>query len=496
MRVWRVSGVLFLIGAEALLYGYSYPFFSLALAKHDLPTWLIGFNASLAGVGILLVGPFLPRAIDVLGLNKLVAGLFAVAALAFLAILTFNSLPVWFAARLVMGACFSALWTTTEIWLNGVVDDRRRGRIVAGSSTLYALCQFVAPMVLGATGVVGSLPLVLAMIPLAAGAVVSLLIRNPANAEHEEPQRGGIGAAMSLGKIVIVVAFLSGIGETAMQALLPLYGLAHGLNDAGAARLVAIFGLGEATLVLALGWMADRYGRNFTLMFTAIVATATMALMPLAGGNSFFLAPVLFAAGGTIAGIYALGVILIGQDFRGQQLAIVSTGFGMAYSAGSVIGATPIGSLVDIFGPEALPVSIAIGFAGLTGFLARSARKPKLDTSTTVELSALPEIKFDLSFLFEPPPAGLTAPSMADAYAPVTMDVDGLPEIEFDLSFLGQPQHRPETAPSEPAAPPLQPHWQERTLEDWFRQRAAEVAQRALQRQAMSDAFRPLRQAS
>ena len=49
MRSWRVAGVLILIGAEALLYGFSYPFFSLALEKRELANWLIGLNASLAG---------------------------------------------------------------------------------------------------------------------------------------------------------------------------------------------------------------------------------------------------------------------------------------------------------------------------------------------------------------------------------------------------------------------------------------------------------------
>ena len=32
-RNWRVIGILFLIAAEAILYGFSYPFFSLALEK-------------------------------------------------------------------------------------------------------------------------------------------------------------------------------------------------------------------------------------------------------------------------------------------------------------------------------------------------------------------------------------------------------------------------------------------------------------------------------
>ena len=97
---WRVAGILFLIGAEAILYGYSYPFFSLALAKHGIANWLIGVNASLAGAGILIVGPFLPRLIAALGLRRLVAGLFLVSLLSFGLLLVVDATVVWFAVAL------------------------------------------------------------------------------------------------------------------------------------------------------------------------------------------------------------------------------------------------------------------------------------------------------------------------------------------------------------------------------------------------------------
>ena len=99
MKVWRIAGVLALIGAEALLYGYTYPFFSLALEKRELANWLIGLNASLAGAGILIVGPALPWLIARLGVRILVAALFAVSLLSFGAILAVDNLVVWFAAR-------------------------------------------------------------------------------------------------------------------------------------------------------------------------------------------------------------------------------------------------------------------------------------------------------------------------------------------------------------------------------------------------------------
>jgi len=504
MRLWRVLGVLTLIGAEALLYGYTYPFFSLALEKQGLATWLIGLNASLAGAGILIVGPVLPRLIDRFGIRKLVAGQFAIALLSFVAILVANHIIVWFAARFVMGACFAALWTTTEIWLNGVVDDRQRGRIIGASGTLYATCQFLGPVILGGVGVTGSLPLVVAIIPLAIGVAVALMIP-PALGEAEEEENLGdtrsLKLALTLAGALVAAAFLGGIGETAMQALLPLYGLAHGVSDAQAAGLVAVFSLGEAVLVALLGWMADRYGRKFTLLTCSILATLTCAALPFAVATPFALFPVLFLAGGAISGIYTLGVILMGQDFRGQTLAYVSTGFAMAYAAGSIAGSTPVGYLIDLFGPEALPVSIAAGFLALTVFLAWPQRRAAVDTlkegaegsKMIAEFDGLPDIKFDLSFLFEPAPSALIPADTVEAASElpepaVAMEYDGpLPDIQFDLSFLRpseQPSPQPVSRELVTAAAPSR----ERTLEEWFRQRTLEVARYAEERDALAHA--------
>lgn len=481
MKTWRVVGVLILIGAEALLYGYSYPFFSLALEKMGLANWLIGLNASIAGAGILVVGPILPRLIATVGLRKLVAGLFAGSLLSFAAILVADHIAVWFAARFVMGACFAALWTTTEIWLNGVVDDKHRGRIIGASGTLYATCQFIGPLVLGSVGVTGSLPLIVAMVPLAIGIVVALSIKPMAgDAEEEEAfDTHRLRLSLTLAGSLVAAAFLGGIGETAMQSLLPLYGLAHGLSDARAAGLVAVFSLGEAVLVAVLGWMADRYGRRFTLLTTAIVAAASSALIPLVVGNIFLLDPVLFIAGGAISGIYTLGVVLIGQDFRGAKLAVVSTGFAMAYAAGSIVGSTPVGYLIDVAGPNALPLSIAASFVGLTIFLAffRPAAEPGVPAPEALaEVSEEDEVEVDTTETVAPAdpdalPRWLATPrGDGPAAAPIS-EVDELEPVDIEEAEIGDLEVRNDRK------------WQEGHLEEWFRKRAAELARGRAQRE-------------
>jgi MFS family permease len=364
----RVASVLSLIAAEAFLYGFTYPYFSLALNERAVPLWLIGLNASLASAGILIAGPFLPRLIDAMGLRQLVVAQFTVSLTCFVVLLFTDNLIVWFTSRFIMGTCFASLWTTTEIWLNGISPEEHRGRIIGASGTLYAFFQFVGPLVLGRTGAIGPIPIIAAIIPLALSIVVALSVGSSVGEVEDDEPDGNLSALMSALPIaapLMAVAFLTGIGETAMQSLLPLYGRHHGLDVPAASFLVAVFSLGEAVLVMVLGWLADRSGRRSTLLLCTAVAAVSTALVPLVINLHSLLWVVLFFAGGTIAGLYTLGVVLIGYDFRGQKLVVVSTGFAMAYSAGSVIGATPVAAAMERFGFETLPVGAAGMFASL-----------------------------------------------------------------------------------------------------------------------------------
>ena len=170
--------------------------------KRELANWLIGLNASLAGAGILIVGPFLPRRST--------------------GSASTDSSPLLFAGcasspsrdprrrprrRLVCGALRHGHL------LRGAVDDdrdlaeRRRRRPPSRPDhrrfgTLYALCQFVGPVILGVTGVVGPMPLIVAMVPLAVGALLRHSIRSrrrPARTSEPHAHTPRLRAARPLG---------------------------------------------------------------------------------------------------------------------------------------------------------------------------------------------------------------------------------------------------------------------------------------------------------
>lgn len=169
--------------------------------------------------------------IEGLGLSRLVAAQFFVSLLCFAVLLFTDNLFVWFASRFIMGTCFASLWTTTEIWLNGISPASHRGRIIGASGTRsMRRASSWGPSCSSQTAT-GPVPIIAAIVPLAIGMVLALSI--PARTgESEEPEgtMEALVAALPFAAPLLAAAFLAGIGETAMQSLLALYGLHHGYD--------------------------------------------------------------------------------------------------------------------------------------------------------------------------------------------------------------------------------------------------------------------------
>jgi hypothetical protein len=220
--------------------------------------------------------------------------------------------------------------------------------------------------------------------------------------------------------------------------------------------------------------MTDRYGRMI-LRLCVLAATVSTLAIPAVVDTVSLLWAALFFAGGTVAGIYVLGIALIGQDFRGHTLAVVSTGFTMAYAAGSIVGPTPVGYLIDLFGPEALPLALTIGFVGLSTYLflgdgsqEQAGREPQ---------PAVPNLKYLEDSQFEEDETAAVA-GTAEAVSEEAPAADASPfrPARAAPSPLGPAPPRPE-----PASPV-------ENFEEQIKWRRAEIAEIVARRQKSREA--------
>jgi MFS family permease len=348
------------IGIGALV-----PLMALRLAARGIDATVIGLNAAMFPLAVLLAGPLLPRLLARLGsLRALYLGL-SLTAISVLLMPVLPSLGAWFALRFLSGAAASIQWVISETWLNIIATDRDRGRIMGLYASVLAAGFALGPLMIGAVGLEGFLPFLLVALAIALSALPVFLAAGlvpPMPAHH----RGSLAAAFRAQPLVMACGLGGGLMDFALFALLPIYGLRHGLGQDSTVLLLSLFIGGNVLLQIPIGWLADLTGRRRALLGSILVTLLGALLLPLAIGAGWgWLCPLLVLWGGTTFAIYTLGLGLLGDGFPPAQLAAANVALVMVYQIGSVAGPTLSGTAIDVMGPEGLVAVVALAAAAL-----------------------------------------------------------------------------------------------------------------------------------
>jgi len=342
---------------EAIIFGYSYPYYSLLLEERGASNTIIGINAMLGTVGAIIVGPIVPKLIIRYGYRSFSAAALAVAASTFLAVLLLDSTAFLFVYRLFLGFALASLWISTEAWLNHVVDDRDRGYKNAFFQTCYAAGFFLGPMI--AANTQGSTGPTIALFSATVGLLACVLFRKNTKATEDEFEPEVKWSAAWSARNILFVAFLVGVAETAIYTLLPVYGLEIGFAHRAAVMLLVLYTLGEAVLTLPIGWLADQIDRRTVLACSALIGAMSISLLMFTGAMGYSAWVTAFVAGGTIVGLYNIALVILGETYSGSELPVVSASFTMAYAIGCSLGSTFGGVAMDVFGPNGLPIGVS-----------------------------------------------------------------------------------------------------------------------------------------
>lgn len=337
---------------EAMVFGLTHPFYALNLQQQGFSETAIGLNATLGGLGVFLVGPFVPWLIARAGYRSYTVFCFLAAAAAIGALVTGPGFLGWCLSRLLLGMALGSLWILTEAWLNEIVPDTARGRANAIFQFCYSIGFMAGPGLVIVMGFAGHLPIAFMVLMALAGGAATLVLPQPAAApaSHRLDLRVAREALP-----LISVAFVTGLVETALYTMLPIFGQRAGFGEQGSLSLLIALSLGAISLALPLGLASDRFDRARLLLLVASGALLSMVLL-WAGTLSYPVAlAAAFLAGGTIIGMYSISLVILGERYAQRALASVAACYAMAYALGSTFGGLMGGGSVELAGVQGLP---------------------------------------------------------------------------------------------------------------------------------------------
>ena len=329
----------------------------LLMERQHFHAWVIGLNTAMGPIGILAIGPWLPRLVTRFGSKRLVTTTLLLLIALLFAFKLSPSIWLWFPIRFVFGMSASVMFTVSEVLILTFAGDGSRGRIMGLFTSVLAITFSVGPLIVPFTGIDGWAPwligiacVVLAILPLAFVEVSD---------EHfREEQTGGFRRFFSKAPMLLIAVATATLFDNVFISFFTIFGLRHGLPLAEASRILGFGIIGNVLMFYPMGWLADHWSRTGVVVLTAC-ATVVLALGLIAAINSWMVWPLTLLLSACAFGVYVVSLAVMGDSFKGPDLVAGSAAFAAMWGVGGLVGPPLAGALIDGLGINAMPVTLA-----------------------------------------------------------------------------------------------------------------------------------------
>jgi len=289
---------------------------------------------------------------------------------------------IWALLRLITGFCMVGLYMVMESWLNLLVPNASRGRVLATYVAITLGAMGVGQYLVLVGDVVGFVPLALVSILLSLALVPVALTRTP------EP-RPVVVPKISLRRLYenspigTAAALSSGLLNGAFFGMGAVFGQRVGPSEVGVAAFMSAAIFGGALLQWPVGHASDNNDRRrvLTVVCAAAAALAVLANTRKAGPIAALILCVFFY-GGLVFTICGLSVALINDWIAQDDVLEAASTLLMVHGVGAVIGPIAAGLMMDAGGPGGLLVYFALVLVAMTVF---GLWRLRVDTGLPIE---------------------------------------------------------------------------------------------------------------
>jgi MFS family permease len=377
---WRVlpplvSTALIMIGAGVM--GSLLP---LRFSAAGLSDGVIGLIATAEALGFLVACLYAHKLIAPVGLERAYASFAGLKSVAILGLYFAEGVPALMALRFLIGANAAGLAIIVESWLNALVPNEQRGRVLTIYVLVYGLFFGIGQLLARNLDVRGPDFLILAGIAttLALVPMVAIDVRAPVM-----PRRVtlDIPKALRTSPASVLACLLNGLILTAFTTVGPLFGERIGLDQTHIVLAMACVSLGGLCLQWPIGYVSDKVDRLHALIGLAAGILVVAALLVTVDRHTPFLwLALLFAVfGGFGESLYAVGVAHANDRAVMTDYVALSSTLLFIWSLGAAIGPTTGTFAIQLASPAAFFVYVLVLTAAFTLFALWRLYRRKLD---------------------------------------------------------------------------------------------------------------------
>jgi MFS family permease len=351
---WRVvppllSTALIMLGAGVLA-----SLLPLRFSAMGLSPGVIGLIATAEALGFLVGCLYNHKIIAPVGLERAYAAFAGMKAVAISSLYFAESVPVLALFRFLIGLNAAGLAIIVESWLNALVPNEQRGRVLTIYVLVYGLFYGAGQLVGQNLNIKGAEFLFIATISttLALVPMVGINVRAPALPQRVQLE---ILKALRTSPASVMACLLNGLILTGFFTVGPLFGVRIGFDQQHVVLLMACVSLGGLFLQWPIGYISDKVDRLYALIGLGLgVLGVAAALVTVDQRMPFVLIGLLFAVfGGFAESLYAVGVAHANDRADKTDYVALSSTLLFVWALGAAIGPTTGTFAIQLISPSA-----------------------------------------------------------------------------------------------------------------------------------------------
>lgn len=370
---WRYGNLVAAIATIAscdIALGFTFQLLPILMEMQRIPAWIIGLNAAMGPIGILLAGPFLPRVISRFGAKRVayVAVMFTMAAL--FAFKAFPSLYIWFPLRFGLGIATGALFTISEAWILTFAGPGNRGRIMGVYTSVMAISFSLGPFMLPFTGTEGWLPWLIGITCLGLS-ILPLTLVNVSNDIFHDEKGGNFLRVIKRAPLLLFAVCTATLFDTVFISFFTIFGLRSGLTLQTASWVLGAGILGNLGFQFLIGALSDKWSRVGVVIWSAVLTIITCVALIFVV-HSWLIWPTVIIMATAAFAVYVVALATLGDTFKGADLVAGSAAISAMWGVGGLVGPPMAGAAIDAFGVNSMPLLLAAFYVMLLVGLALS----------------------------------------------------------------------------------------------------------------------------
>jgi MFS family permease len=333
----------------------------LRILQAGYPTLVIGLIQSCYYLGFILGAVVNRRLIDRIGQHRTFVAFSAAASILALAFGASESPWLLALVRILTGVAFMGLYTSIESWLNGTVENERRGQVFGSYAAINYLAVGTGQFLLNVGAGTGAQQFSIAAALFAAAVLpVTLLEGWPVKVADENLDRvpartwrESLREMMAATPLAVPGCILAGFLYSAFYSMTPVYLQRSGFSTSELATFMGVALIGALLPQWPMGRLSDKVDRRRLVFYTASIS-ATLSFVLLC----FDFRAVVWC--GTLAYVavtftqYGLIVSHVHDRTEAHLRVAISATLLVLFSLGGMTGPALASLLMTVFGPRGL----------------------------------------------------------------------------------------------------------------------------------------------